>query len=153
VSEPFTKTAPEDLLSQVRQYRGSHAAQQATGATHLMTGRDLDGDTVGIAYMGSVCDSQSADSLSDGAHSTLMSALITAHELGHNFNAPHDGEPGACASTPQTFLMAPKINFSDQFSSCSLDQINARIRTASCLAPYVAPDVAVELPSASVNAV
>jgi hypothetical protein len=150
--EPFTKTAPADLLVQVRQYRSSNSAQMETGVTHLMTGRDLDGDTVGISYMGSVCDSQYADSLSEGSHSTLMSALIAAHELGHNFNAPHDGEAGACASTPQTFLMAPKVNFSEQFSSCSLEQINARIKTAQCLTPYQAPDVAVELPVTSIGA-
>lgn len=150
--EPFTKTAPADLLVQVRQYRSSNSAQMETGVTHLMTGRDLDGDTVGISYMGSVCDSQYADSLSEGSHSTLMSALIAAHELGHNFNAPHDGEAGACASTPQTFLMAPKVNFSEQFSSCSLEQINARIKSAQCLTPYEAPDVAVELPATSIGA-
>jgi hypothetical protein len=74
--------------------------------------------------------------------------------LGHNFNAPHDGDPaGACATTPQTFLMAPKLNFSDQFSSCSLDQINTRIKTAQCLIPYEAPDVQVELPATVVGAV
>jgi hypothetical protein len=152
VDEPFTKTVPADLLSQVRGYRSSHPAQKQTGVTHLMTGRDLDGSTVGISYMGSVCDSQYADSLSEGAHSTLMSALIAAHELGHNFNAPHDGEAGACSTTPQTFLMAPKINFSDQFSSCSLEQINAWIKTAQCLTPYEAPDVSVELPVTSIGA-
>ena len=152
-AEPFTKTAPGDLLGQVRQYRSSHSSQMQTGLTHLMTGRDMDGDIVGIAYMGSVCNSQSADSLSEGNHSTLMSALIAAHELGHNFNAPHDGAAGACSKTPQTFLMAPKINFSNQFSSCSLDQINARIKTAQCLAPYEAPDVVVELPATLVGAV
>jgi len=150
--EPFTNTVPADLLSQLRSYRGSHPAQMQTGVTHLMTGRDLDGNTVGISYMGSVCDGQYADSLSEGGHSTLMSALIAAHELGHNFNAPHDGETGACSSTPQTFLMAPKVNFSDQFSSCSLEQINARIKTAQCLVPYEAPDVAVELPATSIGA-
>jgi hypothetical protein len=151
--EPFTKTAPTDLLAQVRQYRGSHSAQLVTGVTHLMTGRDLDGNIVGISYMGSVCNGDSADSLSEGAHSALESALIAAHELGHNFNAPHDGETGACSATPQTFLMAPQINYSDQFSSCSLGQINARIKTAMCLAPYEAPDVEVDLPAKLVGAV
>jgi hypothetical protein len=153
VSEPFTKTAPPDLLAQVRQYRGANSAQLATGVTHLMTGRKLDGDIVGIAYMDSVCNGNTADSLSEGTHSTLESALIAAHEIGHNFNAPHDGESGACSATPQTFLMAPKINYSDQFSSCSLVQINARIQTASCLVPYEAPDVEVELPATLVGAV
>jgi hypothetical protein len=151
--EPFTKTAPADLLKQVRAYRGSHSAQLATGVTHLMTGRDLDGNIVGISYIGSVCNGDTADSLSEGAHSALESALIAAHELGHNFNAPHDGEAGACSATPQTFLMAPQINYSEQFSSCSLDQINARIQTAACLTPYEAPDVEVDVPATLVGAV
>jgi len=125
----------------------------ATGVTHLMTGRDLDGNVVGISYMNSVCNGDSADSLSEGAHSALESALIAAHELGHNFNAPHDGEKGACQSTPTSFLMAPKINYSDQFSACSVTQISARIQTASCLTPYEAPDVRVEVPAALVGAV
>jgi hypothetical protein len=78
--------------------------------------------------------------------------LIAAHELGHNFNAPHDGEPGACVSTPQTFLMAPQINFSNQFSQCSLQQIQARIKTAQCLTSYVPPDVTVAVPSSTLEA-
>ena len=99
-SEPFTRTDPNSLLQQLRSYRHSSAAQQVTGVSHLMTGRDLDGTVVGISYMTSGCTGDSADSLSEGAHSTLMSALIAAHELGLNFNAPHDGEQGACLSTP-----------------------------------------------------
>jgi hypothetical protein len=49
--------------------------------------------------------------------------------------------------------MAPKINFSSQFSSCSLGQINTRIKSAQCLVPYQAPDVAIEIPATSVGAV
>jgi hypothetical protein len=152
-SEPFTKTDPNSLLQQLRSYRKASSSQMATGVSHLMTGRDLDGNVVGISYMNSVCNGDAADSLSEGAHSTLESALIAAHELGHNFNAPHDGETGACQSTPQSYLMAPKINYSDQFSSCSLTQINARIKSAACLTPYEAPDVRIEVPAALVGAV
>jgi len=151
--EPFTLTDPNSLLQQLRSYRKANAAQLATGVSHLMTGRDLDGNVVGIAYMSSVCNGETADSLSEATHSSLESALIAAHELGHNFNAPHDGEAGACQSTPQSYLMAPKINYSDQFSSCSVTQITARIKTASCLIPYEAPDVRVEVPATLVGAV
>lgn len=151
--EPFNSTDPNTLLMQVRNYRGSHPEQMATGVTHLITGRNLDGDIVGISYMNSVCEGSSADSLSEGLHSSLMSSLIMAHELGHNFNAPHDGEAGACSTTPQTFLMAPKINFSTQFSSCSVQQIQTRMQTAQCLSPYHAPDVAVEVAPDAISAV
>ena len=151
--EPFTLTDPNSLLQQLRSYRKANAAQLATGVSHLMTGRDLDGNVVGIAYMSSVCNGETADSLSEATHSSLESALIAAHELGHNFNAPHDGEAGACQSTPQSYLMAPQINYSDQFSSCSVTQITTRIKTASCLIPYEAPDVRVEVPATLVGAV
>jgi len=151
--EPFTTTDPNSLLQQVRSYRKTNADQMATGVSHLMTGRDLDGSVVGIAYMSSVCNGDTADSLSEGAHSTLESALVAAHELGHNFNAPHDGESGACQSTAQSYLMAPQINYSDQFSSCSVTQITARIQTASCLMPYEAPDVRIEVPATAVGAI
>ena len=49
------------------------SSQMALGITHLMTGRDLDGDTVGIAYIGSVCQGASASSLSEGRRSTPRS--------------------------------------------------------------------------------
>ncbi len=151
-SEPFTATAPSDLLNQLRQYRGSSPSQMSLGVTHLMTGRNLDGDIVGIAFEGTICSGDTSAGLSEGWHSTTMSALIAAHELGHNFNAVHDGVPGACVSTPQTYLMSPTINGSNQFSSCSLQQIQARIQTAQCLTAYVPPDVVVGgLPDAALG--
>ena len=151
--EPFTEAGAANLLAQLRHYRGGSSTQMSLGVTHLMTGRDLDGSTVGIAYMGSVCQGDTAVSLSEGSHSTTMSALIAAHELGHNFNAPHDGDAnGACGSTPPTFLMAPQINMSNQFSSCSLRQMHNRIQGAQCLTAYIPPDVATNAPATPVSA-
>jgi hypothetical protein len=150
--EPFTTTVPNDLLSQLRTYRAGSASQSSLGVTHLMTGRNLDGSVVGISYQGGLCSGSISAGLSEGWHSTTMSALIAAHELGHNFNAPHDGEAGPCASTPQTYLMAPTINGSNQFSDCSLQQMQARIQTAQCLTPYFPPDVSMTTPAATVGA-
>jgi len=127
-----TTTVPTDLLAEVATYRGK-LPNDSSGLTHLMSGRTLDNSIIGIAYVGTVCDGTTSVSLSDTTVSTTMGALVTAHEIGHNFNAPHDGVTGACASTPQTYLMAPKINLSNQFSACSLTQIAARAATASCL--------------------
>jgi hypothetical protein len=99
----------------------------------------MDGNIIGISYLGAVCNGDYSASLSQSTVSTTMGALVAAHELGHNFNSIHDGVPGVCASTPQTYLMAPTINFSNQFSSCSLGQINALVATASCLKQVAAP--------------
>src|SRR4051812_21046119 len=108
---------PGDLLAEVAKYRARLPAHTDTGLTHLMTGRAMDGNIVGIAYLGAICQGASSVSLSQSTPSTIVGALIAAHELGHNFNAAHDGVPGACSTTAQTYLMAPVINFSNQFSA------------------------------------
>ena len=132
-------TDPTTLLSEVATYRGKLPSNDGTGLTHLMTGRSMDGNIIGISYLGAVCNGDYSASLSQSTVSTTMGALVAAHELGHNFNSIHDGVPGVCASTPQTYLMAPTINYNNQFSSCSLSQINALVATASCLKQVAAP--------------
>jgi MYXO-CTERM domain-containing protein len=162
---PFTDTTnPEALLDELRIYREMNQAHLAM--THLITGRNLDGSTAGIAYQArlgnngqiifGICDNSTGASLSQGTFSTLSSALIIAHELGHNFGAPHDGEaaePGEpvnpCESTPTTFLMAPDINSNDQFSQCSLTQMQPVVSAAipDCLTVVPQDGIAVSAPS------
>src|SRR5688572_20197671 len=119
-SDPFTQTAASDLLRQLSDYRRTNPAIRAAGLAHLLTGKDLDGNTVGIAYIDTLCDQQRGASLSSNAQFSFYTALVMAHEFGHNFGAEHDGEPGSsCATTPANFLMAPSINGSSTFSQCS----------------------------------
>lgn len=153
--DPFTSTDPAALLDELAQYRGASTVQDAQGLTHLFTGRDLDGTTVGIAYIGSVCMQRSrfdslgrsfAVGLSEGSHGLTIDSLIAAHEIGHNFGAPHDAEAGSpCESTPPTFLMNPSINGSSTFSDCSKTQMQPVIDSASCLTPIGPPDVALSI--------
>jgi hypothetical protein len=134
-ADPFQRTDANELLAELRRYRAASGAELSRGVTHLMTGRDMDGETVGVAYLGTVCGGGAASSLSEGTRSTTSAALIAAHELGHNFNAPHDGDTnGACASAPVSFLMAPRLNGSQQFSDCSLGQMAALALNGQCLA-------------------
>ena len=99
-SDPFTKSKASDLLVEVRNFRSGSQAQKALGITHLMTGRNLDTSTVGIAYIGGLCSSQFGSSLSQSGTNTTQAALIAAHEIGHNFGAPHDGDSAEkCATT------------------------------------------------------
>lgn len=152
--DPFTKSAASALLDELANYRGATPAQVEQGLTHLFTGRDLDGSTAGIAYFGSVCaqrnqfDTRSFGAgLSESRRGAVIDSLVAAHEMGHNFGAPHDGDAnGACASTPTTFLMAPSINGSDRFSTCSVQRMQLEVASATCLSPIGPADLAVTLP-------
>ena len=94
------------------------------GLSHLFTGRDIDGNVIGIAFLNGICTVNGVGVTQAGGRGTF-GALTAAHEFGHNFGAPHDNQAGsACASSPGTFLMNPSLNGSDQFSQCSLQQID-----------------------------
>lgn len=156
--DPFSSNDASTLLDELGDLRRSQSSLSSTGVTHLVTGRDLAGSTVGIAYIAALCLSRYGASLSQGTASLV--ALIGAHEIGHNFGAPHDGEAAdsgqpanPCETTPRMFLMAPQLNGSDQFSQCSLTQMQPEIDAASCILPVVATaDLALSTTAPSVSA-
>lgn len=148
-ADPFTATDASQLLTQVATFRENTPAVRAAGLAHLMTGKNLDSNTLGIAFLDSLCDAREGVSLSDSELGTFWSALVMAHEVGHNFGARHDGVAGVCLATEQTWLMAPEINGSAQFSACSLNSIAASIAGARgvCVGPASYADVALVLPA------
>lgn len=154
-SDPFTDTTDSDvLIDEVGDYKSGTPAIRNSGVAHLMTGRNFDGSTVGIAFLSSICNSRFGVSLSQGGSETnsTSATLVAAHEIGHNFGAPHDSEVGtACESTPGTFLMAPQLNGSDEFSPCSLSEMQPVIDAASCIAPLAFSDAALTVAPAAIN--
>jgi uncharacterized repeat protein (TIGR01451 family) len=146
-SDPFSDTdVPRDLLDEVTAYRYQSARQRAQGLTHLVTGRKLAGSTVGIAYTNTLCEASWGAGLTQSGSNVTFDSLVAAHEIGHNFGAPHDGESGsACSSETGTFLMATSINGSDQFSGCSIQQMQPRVQEASCIVPLPTIDPKIAL--------
>lgn len=144
-NDPFSDTTDAGvLIDEIAAFRNQSMEQRATGLTHLFTGRNLDDSNVGIAFSGALCSAFFGAGLTQGTHSPFIDALIAAHELGHNFGAPHDGTPGsACEATPPDFLMASSVNGNDQFSACSITEMQDNVAAASCITPLPSTDVAV----------
>ena len=144
-NDPFTdETDSSLLLDELGAYRAGSFDQRSAGLTHLFTGRQLDGSNVGIAFGSALCLSQFGAALTATQGSAVTDALIAAHEIGHNFGAPHDNEQGsACSATPGTFLMAPAVNGSDEFSACSITEMQDDIDAALCITALPPNDVEV----------
>lgn len=103
-------------------------------AFHLFTTRDFTGSTAGIAYIGQVCRYYPYGLVQDYPG---LSSTIFAHELGHNFNAPHDS--GSQCGSDAT-IMQPSLGYPvpTTFSSCSKSIVASYINTyGSCLTDEV----------------
>jgi hypothetical protein len=152
-ADPFTKTLSEQRLDQLGAYRNAHANLSALGLTHLVTGSTFEDNIVGIAYVGGVCDSRTGAGISsDMGFDVATSALVAAHELGHNFGAEHDTDrDGPCGSTPDGYLMAPRINGSSTFSDCSVSSMEPVIAAAACIFPAQTHDLALSVDSSDVS--
>lgn len=154
VNDPYNDdTDSGSVLTQARSiWQGIPQSSQPRDFIHLMTGKELDGSTIGLAYVGVICSSSSAIGLSQTLFSTTLHrrVLLTAHEMGHQWNAPHDNQSGsACESTPSGFIMNPSIGSQPlQFSDCSIGRMTTyRTNSTSCVptptsAPFVRADSA-----------
>jgi hypothetical protein len=144
-TDPFDATLdPGVLLDQLSEYRLQTPAHNSLGLTHLYTGRNFTSSTVGVAWRGALCDNYFSAGLSEGRAGVTTDSLIAAHEIGHNFGAEHDGQPGSsCEAEPETFVMAPSVNGNDQFSACSITVMQAEAAAASCIAALPAVDVGI----------
>ena len=154
INDPFSdSTDAGTLLDDVNAYRVGDANQRSMGLTHLFTGRGLDGSTVGIAWLNTLCSTTYGTGLSEGNASSAIDSMIAAHEIGHNFGAPHDGEAGSpCASEPSNaYIMATQVNTSGQFSACSITEMQDDIAAARCITALPSTDISVVFNDASLN--
>ena len=145
--DPFgDATEASTFLNDVVAYRRDTPAQNSLGLTHLYTGRELDGSTVGIAFSDVLCRSDVGAGLSQRSNNVTIDSLVAAHEIGHNFGAPHDGVPGLCELEPLIFIMAPSVGINNNtFSPCTTAIMQASADRASCITTLPAVDMSIAL--------
>ena len=132
-ADPFTSSDPGTLLEQFTDYAGSGTSPvHGSDLAHLFTGRDLQGNVIGIAWLGTVCDSAYATGLSQDL-SASEQVLVAAHEIGHNFGAMHD--PEHCTEPPDGYIMQPNLSCvgHNTFSARSKNDIGVFIDGLQCL--------------------
>jgi hypothetical protein len=158
-----TTLAANTLLEELGVVRKNSSQLRSRGLTHLFTGRDLDGDTVGVAYIDTLCESQTGVGLTQatGSSTVWIDSLVAAHEIGHNFGAYHDGEnppgvsPNECHDTANhQYLMAAQVDADhSQFSQCSRTVIRNTAGAAPCVTPISTADVAISEDLGQVRAI
>uniref|UniRef100_A0A182C5R1 Metalloproteinase n=1 Tax=Phalotris mertensi TaxID=1260334 RepID=A0A182C5R1_9SAUR len=89
----------------------------------LLTSIDFNGLTVGLGYIGSLCQPKYSSAIvQDHSDLTSLMASTVAHELGHNLGIDHDTNSCHCSSN--VCVMSPEIGAvpPQQFSDCSHEE-------------------------------
>ncbi|MBM3973031.1 MAG: hypothetical protein FJ301_02895 [Planctomycetes bacterium] len=134
--DPYTTSVANTLLTQFQQRWTTTYAAVPRDIAHLMTGRNVgqaSGGTIGLAYVGSVCSFTYGYGLSQTRWTTnfALRVAVTAHEIGHNFNAAHcDGQTGCAIMCSSAGGCTGVVN---TFSAYERAQIVAFRATAPCL--------------------
>ena len=124
--DPWTSSLdPYVLLPNFASW-GTNGFTQTFVDASLWTNRDFIDDVVGLAYIEAVCGPYNYNVLQDYTSSAQSIRDLTVHELGHNLGAIHDAE-----GSP--YIMAPTLGNSNSWSSASINAINAKLATVSCL--------------------
>lgn len=127
-NQPYTSSDATTLLNQFRSEWNSNQGGVSRDTAHLFTGKEINGGTIGIAWVGVVCNSSYGYGLvqSDFNGNFSCATDLSAHELGHNWNAGH------CNCT--SYTMNPYITCANTFSpSLSRPDIVAYRDAIGCL--------------------
>lgn len=168
-TNPYSSSNAETLLCQFRDvWNSSPESSIARDVAQLFTGRTLVGTTIGLAWNGVVCN-EAASSACGGAVQNLAYSLVesrasglvwdervslSAHELGHNWNAPH-------CSGSSCHIMCPNINLCGgttganlKFGAASIGSISSFRNSRACLEDQpstLAPPFFDDFPSTVLN--
>ncbi len=142
-SDPYTSSDPETLLNQFRTEWNDNRRGIVRDIAHLMTGRNLNGSIIGVAWLNGICASTTNGfgyGLSQSRFSTTFAdrVALTAHELGHNWSVEHCNE--MMPPVTPCNIMCSGLGGCDGYGSPNFDRwsigiIQTYANTRNCVTP------------------
>lgn len=132
VNDPYTTSDPEGLLTQFQSEWNNNQRGVHRDIAHLMTGRNLSGSVIGIAYLSVICSQTMGYGLSESRFTSSMYQRVglTAHEVGHNWSAQH-------CSGSSCYIMCPTLGgcgrHLDRFGTAAINSITRHRDSRNCL--------------------
>ncbi len=126
-TDPYSSNDIETRLDQLRaDWNSGNHPGIARDIVHLFTGANT-GSTIGLAYLGAVCTSFEYGVVQSSCCGSFGCATdLSAHEMGHNWNAGHCN----CSS----YTMNPSLTCANQFTTGSVNSISSYANLiSSCL--------------------
>lgn len=128
--EIYPSNNPSKLLDQFREHWNDEYDDLDRDTAHLLHAKSLNSSIAGLAYVGVVCE----ESFAYGWSRTTITGLfafrvaITAHELGHNWNAKH------CDGAADCEIMCATIG---SFSGCTGGTSNFGTKATKQITKYL----------------
>ncbi len=126
--DPYTSTDPSSMLAEFRNWGSTNLGSVPYDIAHMWTGKDMDGSTVGIAYVGVTCY---AASFTYGVSQSLAASpgkyILTAHEIGHNFGASHTENASPAQPDCVNTIMNSSLGTGTTFCTYSKSEISSHV--------------------------
>jgi hypothetical protein len=173
-SDPYTASTMGELLCEFRDtWNSTPESNIDCDVAHMFSARGAGGSSIGVAWIGVVCNQEGFDPECGGGIVNLAYGVVqsqapgtdppfnsrvglTAHELGHNWNATHCDGAAECHIMCSVLTGCDGIGGSNlTFEPTSSPQITAFANSLGCLdvlADPVVPPFSDTFPTTSLNA-
>ena len=124
-NDAYTTNDPSNLLGQFQNFWVNNRGGVARDIAHMFTGRNLSGSVIGIAYLRVICSLNSGYGVVQNLTGGSCRADLSAHELGHNWNAQH--------CTCSGWTMNPSLTCANRFIAGTINVITNYRNGRACL--------------------